>query len=173
MKHIYDMSQLLKQMTIDDLLVRHDVTHAEYRNWLASNKLPLYAITRGLYEEALLSDDPMREYRLTRSDTHKIMYSSGWTEPRKCKTSDIVELLKIEPHLCQEYIATKLDVTQARVSQVARKYDLRPQRKRRNDVSREAVLKLKGQEYEAPEIARKLDISLSNVYKKMSACKNT
>lgn len=157
-------------MTIDDLLVRHGITHAEYRRWLVANSLPLYAITRGLYDEAILSDDPQHEFNLTRSETHKILYSKGWTEPRKSKTDDIIKMLSKEPQLPQDYIAHILGVTQARVSQVARQNDLRPERKRRTEVDSSQVLKLKNEGVPAPVIARKLNISLSTVYKK---CKNT
>jgi DNA-binding transcriptional regulator YiaG len=166
MKHIYDKHQLVKHMTIDDLLI--DDTHRDYRDWLKQNRLPMYPMTRGLYEEALFSDDPKHEYHLSAGEAHRVLYSAAWTEPRKCKTDDIKRLLMSDSTLSQEYIAIMLGVTQARVSQVARKYSLRPERKKRKDVTPEEVRELR--DLPAQEIARKLNISLSTVYKKI--CKS-
>lgn len=173
MKHIYDKHKLIEQMTIDDLLVSENMTHKRYRNWLYKEGVELYPLTKGLYEEAILSDNPRRTFKLTRSEANKVMYSKGWTETRSSKADEIIEMLKNEPNISQEYIAQVLGVTQARVSQVATKYNLRPKRKKRTEVSTEDIIALKKQDLPVPIIADKLNISVSTVYKKIQECKST
>ncbi len=165
------MQKHLQQMTIDDLLVSQNVTHAEYRKWLYLNGKPLYAITKGLYDEAILDDDPRHTFKLSRKETQKILYSKGWTEPRESKTEDIIKLLMHTPHYPQDYIAMTLGVTQVRVSQVARQYNLRPERKRRTSIDKEELLYLHSKNYSVSKIASLLKVSTSTVYKAL-ACKN-
>jgi predicted transcriptional regulator len=171
MKHIYTAHQLAKQLTIDDILDSHNVTHEEYRKWLRRNKLPMYAMTKGLYHEAQnTSEDPRRTHVLTRYETQKVLYTSHWTEKRDCMTDIIAEHLAKYPNASQESIAYELNVTQARVSQVARANDLRPRRKKRTHIPLEKIRELSHKSPE--EIARLTNLSLSTVYKKLAQCKN-
>tara|TARA_R110000796_G_scaffold62616_4_gene144388 strand:- start:3461 stop:3976 length:516 start_codon:yes stop_codon:yes gene_type:complete len=171
MEEVYLLHGLLEQGTIDDLLLKADISHQEYRRWLKKSKLPMYKMTKGMYEEAIVSEDPKYYFYLTSVENNKVLYSKGWTEPRKSLTDDISAMLNANPDSSQEYIAAVLGVTQARVSQVARQYNLRKERKKRTLITVEDVRKL--HHLDAPKIAKKLNVSMSTVYKKMSECKNT
>jgi transcriptional regulator with XRE-family HTH domain len=170
MEVIYLLHSMQKQGTIDDLLLEANINHQEYRRWLKRSKLPMYKMTKGLYEEALVSEDPKYYFYLTNIENNKVLYSKGWTEPRKSLTDDISAMLNANPNSSQEYIAVVLGVTQARVSQVARQFNLRKERKKRTLITVEDVRKL--HHLDAHQIAKKLNVSMSTVYKKMSECKN-
>jgi len=170
MDNIRALHSKLQHMTLDELLISQDVSHQDYRRWLNRSGYELYPMTKGMYEEAIVSENPKRYLVLTPKEYYKVCYSRGWTEPRESLTTSISEMLTNNPTASQEYIAMTLGVTQARVSQVARKFGLRKTRKPRKDVTLEEVNALS---HLGPElVAKKLDISLSTAYKKMSQCKN-
>lgn len=166
------------QMSLDEALVAFDLTHKQWRRYLAKQHKELPPITPGLVQEVLFADGPVagtaNSFNLKPQQVSAInsgLIKGTEVDQRKSRDQRNAEIYAdLQAGLTTVQISHKYGLTQSRISSLARELGLRPPRMRaaRKNITEENYLDIL-RDYNAgmhkKEIAEKHKRSITTIYK--------